>query len=101
MLLGKMSKKYKKWFYQVEGVKNTQVLQLVVIKSFSKKPNKKTYRISPKRHDKDVSIASLFMRELYYGADSRCNEISKFKSENIKVVSFLKELAAKQAEIVD
>ena len=26
ILLGKMSKKYKKWFYQVQGVKNTQVL---------------------------------------------------------------------------
>ena len=43
------------------------------VKSFSKKPNKKTYRISPKRQDKDVSIASLFMRELYYGAYSRRN----------------------------
>ena len=36
-----------------------------------------------------------------YGEDNRRNEISKFKSENFKVVSLLEEIASKKAEIVD
>ena len=78
-------------------------------KSVNQKPNKKSYKISPKKHDKNVSAASLLMCEppypkafsKRYGPDSRRTEILKFKSENFKVINLLEEIAARKAEIVD
>ena len=79
------------------------------ITSLNQKPNKKSYSKAPKRHDKDVTVASFLMQKpLYtkafskrYGKDKRRKEIDKFKSENLKVVNLLKEIAATKAEIVD
>lgn len=79
------------------------------IVSLNQKPNRKSFYKSPERHDIDVTAASLLMHEPLhsrafserYGEDNRRNEISKFKSENLKVVSLLEEIASKRAEIVD
>lgn len=75
----------------------------------NKRPNKKTLFKSPERHDKDVSAASLLMRERKYpkafskryGLDSRREEITAYKSETYQIVSVLEEYAAKKAELVD
>lgn len=77
--------------------------------SLKRTPNKKAFFKGPERHDKDVTTASLFMNEPLYpkafsehiGADTRREEIKKYKTENNKIVSLLEEIAAKKAEIVD
>jgi integrase/transposase InsO family protein len=81
------------------------------IKSLNQKPNKKSFLKEPDRHDKDVRSSSMLMTEPYYpkafserygdGDHKRRLDISKYKSENFKVTSILKELAAKKSEIVD
>ena len=79
------------------------------IKSLNKKPNRKSYNLSPEKHDKNVSVAALLMCEPpypkafseHYGQDNRRTKISKYKSDNFKVSSFLEEIAAKKAFIVD
>ena len=79
------------------------------IKSLNNKPNKKSARKAPERHDKDVVVASMLMGEPLqtkafserFGSDIRRDEISKFKLENNKVRSLLEEIAAKKAEVVN
>jgi integrase/transposase InsO family protein len=79
------------------------------VESINKKPNRKSFLKGPERYDMDVSSASTFMREPLYpkafsehfGVDLRREEIYKYKSENLKIVSLLEEFATQKSEIVD
>jgi integrase len=79
------------------------------VKSLNKKPNKKSLHLSPERHDKQTFMASMLMTEptyprafsKHFGNDFRFDEINKFKTENLKVVSILTEIAARKSELVD
>jgi integrase/transposase InsO family protein len=79
------------------------------VKSLNEKPNKKSLKLSPEKHDKQSSTAAMLMAEPVYpkafskhfGDDFRFNEISKFKIENSEVITILNEIAAKKAELVN
>ena len=79
------------------------------IRSLNSKPNKKSKKKSPERHDLDSSVASQLMSEpkyskafsKHFGPDHRRSEIDRFKLESMNVSSILEEIAAKKAELVD
>jgi transposase InsO family protein len=91
------------------GSKSYRSIVNLFVKSLNRKPNKKSLLKAAEKHDKSVTIASMFMVDAKYpkafserfGEDSRRKEIYKYKLENSKVTSVLEELAAKRAEIVD
>lgn len=63
----------------------------------------------PERYDMDVSNASMLMRQPlhpkafseHFGMDARREEISKYKSDNLKIVSLLEEFATQKSKIVE
>ena len=75
----------------------------------NQKPNKKSNRIAPQKHDRSANTASMLMLDPKYpkafsehlGDDPRIDEIKNYRSQNNKVISILDELATKQTEIVD
>lgn len=79
------------------------------VKIINNKPNKKSLKKGPEKHDKDVSTAAIFMTDPKYpkafsehfGDDIRRLEIDRYKTENKKVIDLLQEFAAKKAEVVD
>jgi transposase InsO family protein/integrase len=89
--------------------RNSRSILNQYVKSLNEKPNKKSFQLSPERHDKQSSTASMLMAEptypkafsKHFGDDFRFDEISKFKTENLEVVSILNEIALKKAELVD
>jgi hypothetical protein len=89
--------------------RNSRSILNQYVKSLNEKPNKKSLQLSPERHDKQSSMASMLMAEPIYskafserfGKDIRNQEIGKFKDKNLEVISILQELAAKKSEIVD
>jgi hypothetical protein len=89
--------------------RNSRSILNQYVKSLNEKPNKKSLQLSPERHDKQSSMASMLMAaptypkafSKHFGDDFRFDEISKFKTENSEVVSILNEIALKKAELVD
>jgi hypothetical protein len=89
--------------------RNSRSILNQYVESLNEKPNKKSLQLSPERHDKQLSMASMLMAEPTYskafserfGKDIRNQEIEKFKDKNLEVISILQELAAKKSEIVD
>lgn len=79
------------------------------VESLNQKPNKKSNRIAPQKHDRSANTASMLMLDPKYpkafsehlGDDPRIDEIKNYRSQNNKVISILDELATKQTEIVD
>jgi len=79
------------------------------VKSINRTPNSKSFLKSPKRHDMDVSTASIFMEQPLhpkafserFGADFRRNLITDYKNENVKIIKLLEEFAARKAQVVN
>jgi hypothetical protein len=80
------------------------------IKSFNQKPNRKSFnRMSPQKHDTNSSTASMLMIEPTYaqsfsehfGEDPRRHDVALFKSQSDQILSYMKEIAAKEAEVVN
>lgn len=99
-------------FYQMEinpKFKGYRKVFNLFVKSIKLKPNSKSGKKSPKKYDKDASIAAMLMVEPtyskafseFYGEDFRREPIDEFKMQNNNVVSILDEIAAKRAEVVN
>jgi len=79
------------------------------VKNLNLKPNLKSNRKAPEKHDIDVSVASQLMVEPiyskafseHYGVDFRRDHIEQFKSQNNDIISILDEIAAKQAKVIE
>jgi len=79
------------------------------VNSLNQKPNKKSNKTSPERHDISSHTAAMLMIEPKYPkafseqfkTDSRASEVKRFRSENNQVISLLDELAAKKSEVVN
>jgi hypothetical protein len=84
--------------------RNSRSILNQYVKSLNEKPNKKSFKLSPERHDKQSSTAAMLMAEPIYpkafskhfGDDFRFNEISKFKIENSEVITILNEITFKK-----
>ena len=79
------------------------------VKDLNLKPNLKSNKKSPDRHDLDSLVASQLMIEPkytkafseLYGPDFRRDHIDQFKLQNKDVTSILDEIASKRAEVVE
>ena len=91
------------------GLKYARSIVNKYVKSLNKTPNQKTKPMSPQTQDKETLHASLLMidpvfpqaRSEHFGDDFRRSEVRNFKFQNAEVRSIVKEIAAKQVELVD
>ena len=97
---------------QIEGNLKFQGYRKVFdfyVKDLNLKPNLKSNKKSPDRHDLDSSVASQLMIEpkytkafsKLYGPDFRRDYIDQYKLQNKDVTSILDEIAFKRAEVVE
>ena len=99
-------------FYQIEvnsKFKGYRKMFNLYVKNLNLKPNLKSHKKAPDRHDLDISVTSQLMVEPkyskafsdFYGSDFRRDHIDQFKLQNIDVISILDEIASKRAEVVE